>query len=65
MKIKLTRYRIIRDGYCGYEVQKWRWWFPIWVECWGWCGPANTHTSIEKAQQYIELHKNNNVVWSE
>lgn len=61
MKIKLTRYRVVRDRYAGYEVQKWRLWFPFWIQC----GFVNTHLSLEAAQQYIELHKNNNVIWSE
>lgn len=63
--IKTTRYRIVRDGYLGYEVQVWRLWFPIWLECWGNGGPANTHTSLEKAQEFIEQHKKSKVVWSE
>jgi hypothetical protein len=62
--IKLTRYRVVRDGYCGYEVQKWRLWWPFWMQCWG-RGICNTHTSLEKAQAFIENHKKNNVVWSE
>jgi hypothetical protein len=59
--MKLSRYRVVRDNFAGYEVQKWRWWFPVWMEC-GWC---NTHVSVEKAKAFIEWHKSNNVVWRE
>ena len=45
-----TRYRIVKDNYCGYEVQVWRWYFPFWKQL-GFC---NTHPSVEKARQYIE-----------
>jgi hypothetical protein len=51
--MKLKRYRIVRDNYCGYEVQAWRIWFPFWLEC----GIANTHVSIERAKAYIEYLK--------
>lgn len=59
--MRLTKYRIVTDSYCGYEVQKWRIWFPFWMEC-SW---ANTHRSIESAQKFVELHKKNNVVWED
>lgn len=45
-------YRIVRDGYCGYEVQIRRWWWPFWVEA-SFC---NTHSSIEQAERWAEKH---------
>lgn len=48
------RYRIVRDGFCGYEVQARRWWLPIWLQCWNF-GPTNTHTSIERAEEFAHL----------
>lgn len=53
----MTRYRIVRDNYAGYEVQSWRWWFPFWVQ-----GTTNTHRTVERAKQYIEYKKNGGVV---
>ena len=44
----MARYRIVRDSYCGYEVQVWRWWFPFWLQC----GFVNTHATIEAAEAY-------------
>lgn len=46
------RYRIVRDTYCGYAVQVWRWWFPFWVE-----PVINTHSSVERAEAWLETHK--------
>lgn len=43
------RYRIVRDGYAGYEVQVRRWWFPIWFQH----GFVNTHDSVDAARAYI------------
>lgn len=48
--MKIKRYRIVKDGYCGYECQVWRLWFPFWVQM-GFC---NTHVSVEDAEAYIE-----------
>jgi hypothetical protein len=44
----MAEYRIVRDRYCGYEVQVRRWWFPIWVMA-GFC---NTFSSVEQAEEY-------------
>jgi len=62
--MRLTKYRIVTDSYCGYEVQKWRIWFPFWIQCHS-RGCVNTHVSVEKAKEFIEWHKKNNVVWEE
>lgn len=51
-------YRIVRDEFCGYEVQSWRWWFPFWTQCPGRCGnECNTHVSIERAEAWaLHIH---------
>lgn len=41
------KYRIVHDKYCGYEVQVWRWWFPVWLQ-----PECNTHMSIAAAHGY-------------
>lgn len=42
-----TRARIVRDHYCGYEVQIRRWWLPIWLRA-----GTNTHASAERAEDF-------------
>lgn len=46
-----TKYRIVTDAYCGYEVQYKSWWWPFWIQA----GFTNTHLSIEQARKYIEV----------
>lgn len=53
MKFK-TRYRIVRDSYCGYEAQYRPWWCPIWLQCFG----SNTRTSVEKSREVCQQHYN-------
>ncbi len=48
-----TSYRIVSDDFSGYEVQKWRWWFPFWVQEDKFCY-TNTFKEIEDAKQWIE-----------
>jgi hypothetical protein len=48
----MTKYRIVRDSFLGYEVQSWRWWFPFWVQ-----GATNTHGSLSSAQAHIKTLK--------
>lgn len=57
-------YRIVRDGYCGYEVQSWRWWWPIWMEC---SNPergqiSNSHSSVEKAEEFAKRKAGGKIV---
>lgn len=53
-----TKYRIVTDEYSGFEVQSWRWYFPIWLQCHtSSCEPINTHSSLEKAKLFIENKK--------
>ena len=63
--MKLTKYRVVRDIYAGYEVQKWRVWFPFWLQCGRTGVGINTHESLEKALSFIDWHKRDNVVWKE
>jgi hypothetical protein len=48
----MAEYRIVRDNYAGYEVQARRWWFPFWVQC----DFSNTHTTIERAEEWAAAH---------
>ena len=56
--MKLRKYRIVRDNYCGYECQVWRLWFPFWLQMNG----VNTHISLESAIHYIKKREKK-VVW--
>lgn len=51
--MELTRYRIIKDAYAGFEVQTWRLWYPFWTQK----GYINTYQSIEDAKKAIEIYK--------
>lgn len=46
------QYRIVRDVYCGYEVQVRRWWWPFWMQA----GFTNTHVSVDKAERWAKQH---------
>jgi hypothetical protein len=56
--MKLIKYRIVKDDYCGYECQVWRLWFPFWLQMNG----VNTHISLESAIDYIKKGEKK-VVW--
>lgn len=59
--IKVKRYRIVKDNYRGYECQKWKLWFPFWVQI----NYVNTQRTIEEAIKYIEDYANKgNIVLS-
>ena len=45
-----SKYRIVADRFGGYECQKMRWWFPVWLQM----GYTNTHSSMDAAKKYIE-----------
>lgn len=49
-----NKYRIVRDSYCGYEVQVKRWWLPIWSAIGVRGHFTNTHVSIEDAEQFAK-----------
>jgi hypothetical protein len=49
---KPMKYRIVKDGYCGFEAQfRPRWW-PFWLQCYG----INTNTSVEIARRVCDKH---------
>lgn len=50
MGFKIIKYRIIRDNYAGFEVQKWRWHYPFWTQL----NFVNTNISINQAIRRIE-----------
>jgi hypothetical protein len=47
-----VEYRIVKDEYCGFEVQARRWWLPIWFQV----GFTNTHRTLKGARKYAERH---------
>ena len=51
--MKVIRYRIVKDSYRGYECQKWRLWWPFWIQM----GFVNTHETEEQAIEYIKSSK--------
>ena len=58
-----NQYRIVTDGWLGFEVQVKRWWFPVWVQCHKYSG-TNTHKSVSGARSFALEHsrKGTNVV---
>ena len=56
---KPIRYRVVRDNYLGFEVQRLRWWWPLWLQV-----GINTFSSLDRAISYVERIKaNTHVVW--
>jgi hypothetical protein len=49
-----NKYRIVKDNYCGYEVQVWRWWFPVWTATGVHGHFTNTFVSIEEAEEFAK-----------
>ncbi len=58
MKIYLRKYRIVKDAFAGFEVQKWRLYFPFWIQIDSKSRSVNTSSSVEKADELIEYDKN-------
>lgn len=50
--------RIVKDNYCGYEVQVWNWWWPFWRQA----SYANTHSSVENAEEWAKNYQKKFVV---
>lgn len=42
-----TRYRVVRDSYCGYEAQFRYWWMPFYLMV----GMCNTSRTVEQAER--------------
>ena len=53
-----NKYRIVTDGYNGYEVQFRRWFLPFYVEL----NYGNSHTNIGSTKRMIETHRFNSKV---
>jgi len=53
-----TKYRIVKDNWCGFEVQCKRWWWPFWIQC----DCANTHLTIEGARAFAKSHSRRHVI---
>ncbi len=51
-----TYYRIATDTHAGFEVQAWRWWWPVWRQCAGPKYLINTHPSVEDAERFAAAH---------
>lgn len=47
----MAYYRIVRDTYRGYEVQRWLWYFPFWHQ-----PSTNTHGTIQEAEDWARSH---------
>jgi len=47
--MKIKKYRIVTDAYCGYECQ-WSILGIIWTQC----GFTNTHTSLKEAEKWLQ-----------
>jgi hypothetical protein len=52
----MKEYRIVKDGYLGYEVQGRRWWFPIWMQCYDGERIINTFRTVEEAELFAKDH---------
>lgn len=66
----MGKYRIVKDNYSGFEVQKKNWWWPFWFQLNNSHHPVNTFSSIETAKNLIKLdkegfNKRSGVVWQE
>lgn len=48
----MAEYRIVRDRFSEYEVQIRRWWWPFWVQA----GIRNSHSSVERAEDFALRH---------
>ena len=59
-----TRWRVVTDSFCGYEVQYRYWWSPRWLQAHE-VGGTNTHTSLERAIAFIKKKKGGGVVYED
>lgn len=50
----MKKYRIVRDRFLGYEVQKRLWFLPVWYQVSHEYFLTNTFKSIEAAEKFIE-----------
>lgn len=50
-----NKYRIVKDTFSGFEVQKKLWWYPFWFQIGKGPYPVNTNSSVERAKELIKL----------
>jgi hypothetical protein len=62
-KFFATKYRVVNDNYNGYEVQSFRWWFPMWMQCWASGSITNTFSNLDRAKQFIEIKKARTIIY--
>lgn len=51
--MKLKKFRIVKDNHLGYECQEWNWYWPFWIQM----DFSNTHSTIERAEEFIQIGK--------
>ena len=52
--VKVKKYRIVTDAYCGFECQEWSFFWPFWRQV----NFSNTFFSIDIASEFIEsIHR--------
>ena len=63
--MRLYKYRIVTDAFCGYECQEKLFFLPFWLQC----DFSNTWTTLEDAKNFIERIKkrreSKKVIWSD
>lgn len=52
-----TKWRVVTDNYCGYEIQKKLWWLPFWFQTnkYGKIGGVSTFSTVDEAMKHIQL----------
>lgn len=55
-----NRYRVVKDHYLGFEAQVRYWWCPFWIQI----DDTNTYSTLERAIERAEIHKQV-VVWKD
>jgi len=59
--MKWKKYRIVKDTYCGFEVQVKYCFLPFWLQC----SSTNSHVSLMCAKEFIAIRKKTIVLWVE
>ena len=56
-----TKYRIVRDKYCGYEAQFRPWYSPVWWQCFG-INSGNLETARQTCDRHFQYYSKHNKV---
>lgn len=61
--MKITKYRIVKADWSGYEVQVWRLWFPFWVQT----AFNSAYDNLDSAKRCVDILKDTGkkVVWKD